>query len=573
MFSRASDRPDMPALKIGEYRKSLPKILKKAESASRKGDREKTAWFYQQASLLARKARQWEDSAKYALLAAEYSERAGKKFNAGWAYRSAAIAAKGRGDLNGAVKYALSGAECFLQTKSTYAAWWCYHFAGQSSREAGDLNSAIKYYERAHRVEPDDDTWLEIEALKHLISHPKVDQYAEKSEVVEYQPVKFEAVVENHGKEILRDIVICDRDSKTSREISSLGPGEVKVLSHEVIGRVGWVHSPFEHMSWKNSKGECLTMELEPARVLVRPRVQVNSYVSPDALIGRESELIVMVKNLSSSPLIDVKIDTDFSDNVRVGKSSPVVFRKISPGEELGTEWIIKPLVLGRQSIAAGKVSMKDGTGNVYLERIPEIMAEVLERPGPPSAAFDKREEFERQKNEMDNSIKAYPVTEKQYMEMHGKYYHQQRGYTFRGISLDVVAKHVRGNCSDMAPVSKYELEREKMMLYSFRMHEVHYLLTVIIKKDEGFIHLVLKLHSPSSELLVPVLDRLSDIIRYTITAETEAREVERIQIKKVVNIIDSVVQRSKIGPDEEDGKVISKKTRIKDSVVQRTAV
>ena len=573
MFSRASDRPDMPAMKRGDYQKSLPKLLKKAESASRKGDRVKTAWFYQQASLLARKARQWEDSAKYALLAAEYSERAGNRFNAGWAYRSAAIAARGRGDLSGAVKYALSGAECFLQTKSTYAAWWCYHFAGQSSRESGDLNSAIKYYERAHRVEPDDDTWLEIEELKHLISHPKVDQYAESREVVEYQPVKFDVVVENHGKEVLRDIVICDKESKLSREISSLGPGEVKVFTHEARGGVGWVRSPFEHITWKNSKGECFSMELEPARALVRPRVQVNSYVSPDAVIGRESELIVMVKNLSSSPLFDVKIDTDFSENVRVGKSSPVVFKKISPGEELGTEWEIKPLVLGRQHVASGKVSMKDEAGNAYLQRVPEIMAEVLERPGPPSAAFEKREEFDMQKKEMDSSIKAYPVTEKQYMEMHGRYYHQQRGYTFRGISIDVVAKHVRGNCRDMAPVSKFELEREKMMLYSFRINDVHYLLTVVIKKDEGFVHLILKLHSPSSEMLVPVLGRLSDIIRYTITAETEAREVERIQIKKVVNIIDSVVQRSKIGPAEEEGEVTSKKTRIKDSVVQRTEV
>ena len=573
IFDWLAEKPDASPLKKGEYEKSIVDILKKIDDSNRKGDRARTAWLYQMASVLARRAKRWDDSVNYALQSAHNSERDGKLFNAGWSYRSAAIASKEKKDYKDAVEYALKGASSFLLAKSSYAAKWCYQLAAKACEEDGDAERAMELHKKACSIERDDDTEQEIERLKYVVMHPKVDQYADKSEVLEYDPVRFEVVVENHGREVLRDIVVGDKDAKLTHEIAALKPGEVKIFSYDTIGKLGYMHSPYNLVTWKNPKGKALDMELEPASVLVRPRIQVNSYVSPDPVINKESELVVLVKNLSSGPVYDVKIDIDFPDHIKAAKSSPDTFKKIAPGEEMGTDWKITPSILGMQRIASGAVGMKDEMGTEFGEELRGISADVLEKPHPERKAYAKKEEFRQEKKHFDSSISAYPISESQYVELSSRYWNQQRGYTLRGAGLDVVVHHVEENCKDMDLVSRHDLDGEKMLMYSFKLGDVHDLLTVIVKEDEGFVHLILKLYSGDKEKLIPTLERISKLIRYTIDTETDAKEVEKVEIKKIINIIDSVVQRSRIASGGSEGEVTDKKTKIEDSVVQRTEV
>jgi len=573
IFDWLAEKPESAPLKKGEYEKSIVKLLKKIDSSSKKGDRARTAWLYQIASVLARRARKWDDSAKYALLAAGNSERDGKLFNAGWSYRSAAIASKEKNDCKNAVDYAIKGAGCFTLSKSNYAAKWCYQIAGQACKDGGDLEKAIKFYGKAYDIERDDETELEIDRLKHLVSHPTVDQYAEKSEVVEYDPVRFEVVIENHSRGVMKNITIGDRDAKLTHEIACLKPGEVKIFSYDTTGRLGRMLSPYNFITWENAKGNTIDMELEPASVLVRPRIQVNSYTSPDPVINKTSELVILVKNLSSKSVHDIKLDVDFQDQITAVQASPNAFEEIAPGEEKGTAWKIKPGILGMQKIASGRIVMLDENGIEYEARVPDITAEVLEHEHPERKVFAKREEFMQEKRHFDSSITAYPLGESHYVTLSKKEWNQQRGYTLRGAGLDVVLHHVEENCHDMALVAKHEFKHESMLLYSFRLDEIHYMLTVVIKEDVGFIHLILKLYSEKGETLVPTLERVANIIRYTIKTETDAREVEKVEVKKIVNIVDSIVQRSKIASGGDEGEVTEKKTKISDSVVQRTDV
>jgi tetratricopeptide (TPR) repeat protein len=571
IFDWLAENPEVAPIKPKEYAKSVAKILKKIETSSKKGDRARTAWLYQTASVLARRAKSWDDSVKYALLAGANSEHEGKLFNAGWSYRSAAIASLEKKDYKNAVIYAMKGADSFMLSKSGYAAKWCYQLAGLACKKGGDPERAIKFYERAYEIERDEETEGEIERLKHLVSHPTVDQYAERGEVREYEPVRFEVVVENHGREPIKNIIIGDRNAKLTHEIASLRPGEVKVFSYDTKGKLGCMLSPYNCITWQNAKGKTFDMELEPARVLVRPKVQVSSYISPGPVINKTSELAVLVKNLSSAPLYDIKLDLDFPAQIKSAPSSPNTIKKIAPGEELGADWKIKPGLLGMQKVASGKVVMLDENGISYEEEMPAVTGEVLEKEQPERKMFAKKDEFRQEKKHFDSSITAYELSESQYVELSKMFWNQHKGYTFRGAGLDVVLHHVEENCKDMALVSKHELEHERMILYSFKLAGTHYLLTVIIKEEEGFIHLIFKLYSEKSDVLVPTLDRISNIIRYTIKTETEASEVEHVEIKKIINIVDSIVQRSKIGAGGEEGEVTDKKTKISDSVVQRT--
>ncbi len=569
LFNRLSKTQGDASVSKKEYKKLSVKLLKRAEACAKKGDMPDAAWLYQRVSVLARRAREWEDGVKYALQAAEYSEREENPFNAGWSYRSAALAAKGKGDNRLTVEYALWAVEKFKKSKSIYAAQWCYKTAALASRGDGRPDKAIRLYEKARKIEDDEDIRNEVNRLKHSVSHPRVDQYADKEEVTEGEKVRFEVVVENHSQTTLKNIVIGDRDARMTHEIEALKPGEVRLFSYETSGRIGTLHSPYNFIAWKTVGDETLDFEIEPITVRVRPRVQVTPHIHPDPVVNKMSKLVILLKNLSSTPLYDITVDVDFAENVKAPHQNPKEYEKLSPGDEYGSAWSMKSTVPGKHRIADGKIIMHDENGVKYEEDIPQIVADILETERP---AAVPGEGSAPEKPHLDSSITAYPVSEKLYADLEKKFFHQQRGYTFRGIKGGIVLKHVMENCSDMELVAQHKFEREVMLLYSFRLGGRHNLLTVVIKKDEDFVHLVLKLYCENRERIAENLVRIADIIRHSIVAETDVHEVEKVEIKKVINIIDSVVQRSRIGAGEE-GSTLKKDTTVKDSVVQRTDV
>ena len=558
-------------MKKKDYGKLLSKLIARAERSAKKGDIGNAAWVYQRISVLARRAGEWDDSVKYALLSAEYSDSDHKPFTAGWSCRSAALAAKGKGDHEATIEYALRGAERFRETGSVYAAKWCYLTAAEASKAAGKENEAIKLYSKAKGVEADDDTENEIQRLKHIVSHPRVDQYAEKDEVVEGEPVTFEVVVENHGKDDLSNISVGDRDARVSHDIERLRPGEVSIFSYKTKGKVGVLHSPYNFITWQNGKGDVMDAELKPVSVVVRPKVQINPHVYPDPVAGKTCKLVLMIKNLSGAPLTEVKADLDFDCGIDVPHPEAKEIGTIRPGEECGAGWSLRISVPGRHRIASGKIRMCTEDGTEFTETVRDIVAEVVDREMPMRPPFRKEEEFREEKAGLEKEIEAFPLAESAYVELGKKMWHQQRGYTIRGAGPDVLEKHVKENCRDMSLVAEHDFGSEKMLLYSFRMGGAHELLTAVIRKDEDFSHLILKLYSGRREGLASDLERIAGIIRHTIAAETGAREVEKVEIKKIINIIDSVVQRSRIAEGGEEGEVTEKKVRIKDSVVQRT--
>ncbi len=570
LFNMLSKSSDDASISRKDYEKHASKLLEKAQESAEKNDIDNAAWMYHRLSVLARRAGEWDDGINYALQSAEYSESTGNAFNAGWSYRSAALAAKGKGDYENTIDYAMRGARKFEESGSVYAAQWCYKTAAQASKDSGRPDKAIKLYDKACEIEHDDDLKSEVNRLKHSISHPRVDQYADKEVVSEGEKVRFEIVVENHTKETITNVVVGDRDAKITHDIEKLKPGEVNVFSYETSGTIGKLSSPYNFITWNNNEGELLDFEIRPVSVIVRPSIQITPHLHPDPVAGKTSKLVILVKNLSSTPLQDLKVDVDFDEGVSVPHQNPKEFDKLSPGEEYGAAWSMKVGIPGRHKIAEGRIIMHDEKGRKYGEEIKPVIASVLASEPQPKKVSEAATKAEENKKHIDNSISAYPISEKLYVELEKKMFHHQKGYTFRGLKGGVVLKHIMENCKDMSLVAEHKFEKEVMVLYSFKLEGKHYLLTAVIKKDEELAHLVFKLYSEKEEDIDRNLEKIADIIRHTIVSETDAHEVEKVEIKKVINIIDSVVQRSRIGSGEE-GKATKKVVNVKDSVVQRT--
>ena len=105
------------------------------------------------------------------------------------------------------------------------------------------------------------------------------------------------------------------------------------------------------------------------------------------------------------------------------------------------------------------------------------------------------------------------------------------------------------------------------MFLFSGVNLDTVYLLTVAVREEEGLLNVLFKAYSNIKEKLENFLNNIADIVEYTSMVMSSAKEVEKIEVKQVIKIIDSIVQRSQIGSPSAK----TKETVIKDSVVQRS--
>ena len=100
-----------------------------------------------------------------------------------------------------------------------------------------------------------------------------------------------------------------------------------------------------------------------------------------------------------------------------------------------------------------------------------------------------------------------------------------------------------------MALVIENDLGNEKLLFFSGKstIEKLHYLLTVAIKKEHNFISIAFQGYSSKKEALVGFLSEITDCIRYSIGALKTTKEVTKIEMNNVQNIIDSVLVRSKV--------------------------
>ncbi len=91
---------------------------------------------------------------------------------------------------------------------------------------------------------------------------------------------------------------------------------------------------------------------------------------------------------------------------------------------------------------------------------------------------------------------------------------------------------------------------------------KAYYLLTAVVKEYEGLTQVLLRVNSDKTNGLNGFLNETLDNLRHLVVS-TSAREIGIIKKEHVINIIDSVVQRSTISM--EDG---APEIKIKDSMV-----
>ncbi len=572
-------------LSKSQYEKHRQELLERIGEALSGGDGYRAASLYQILARLSLGMGRYETCLEYLMKGAECSERAGKDFNTGWLYRIAGHVALEKKDYTRAVQYALKAAGYFRKTGCTYAVQWSYNLAAEASELKGDLHSAINHYRKSLEIEGDRDIEKRLEALKGKIPRPLIRAYASRESVKEGEGCKFTIRIENRGKGVLKGIRLTDREGRVIEKLDRLCPGDSRAFSYDCSGKLGVLHCRYRHVLWQGPQG-VLEMGIVPMDVRVVPNMGVSISINPRLRLGRPSDFVVLIKNRSSSPVFDVRFHMEFPKEIRVRRETRDSFESILPGDEKGIVYTLVPTIVGESIKRGVEIEYRDGDGNKYRESVsPVVFRQALRGEVPPGRTGDEAgnilgpeglkhlERAGKKRGYIRGLITANPMSEGGYLALAGRLNSCSRGFSLGGVGMDTISSHILEECRVLTLIGMRELRHERLFLFAGRSQTGMrvYLLTAAVKKDGDIFNVLFKAYSDRKEGLEEFLDNIADIVKYTIITMNFAKEVERIEIKKVINIIDSIVQRSNIGGGR--GELKSRELTIKDSVVQRSGV
>jgi hypothetical protein len=165
--------------------------------------------------------------------------------------------------------------------------------------------------------------------------------------------------------------------------------------------------------------------------------------------------------------------------------------------------------------------------------------------------------------------LKEKPMSEGEYSRLTAGSEFVQEGISFKGISVEDLTTFMGETCRHaLHKVREYDIEGKKVIYLSGESvgEKAYYLLTAVIQDYKGVTQVVLRAHSDKKYGLNGFMNEIADSLRHLVGSVQNAKEIGIIENTQVINIIDSVVQRTSFNMGEGG----SSHVNIKESVVQR---
>ena len=157
-----------------------------------------------------------------------------------------------------------------------------------------------------------------------------------------------------------------------------------------------------------------------------------------------------------------------------------------------------------------------------------------------------------------------------EFLELLKSGHRAETGLNFQGVSTDKLVHFLEQTCKNRHyKIDEIDVDGGKVLYLASESigEKAYYLLTAFIKETDGFTQVLLMAVSDKPHGLNGFLNEMVESLRHVVSTVKSAREIGIIKIEQVINIIDSVVQRTSFDMGGEGGSSIN----IKGSVVQRT--
>jgi len=255
----------------------------------------------------------------------------------------------------------------------------------------------------------------------------------------------------------------------------------------------------------------------------------------------------IRIANTSDVVISDVEVILDYSESLfklegeRVQKVG-----NIPPSGTRTAEFVLKPLGCVHQVNIEALISYRDTKWEKHIETM---------RP--------------KEVHCVCPFLKGKAMPRGEFLELSNSGHSAEMGLNFKGINVERLASYLVQTCkSRHYKVDDYSVDGGRMLYLASESigEKAYYLLTALIKEEDGLTQVMLRVASDKSHGLNGFLNETVAELRHVVSTVQSAQEIGIIKNKQVINIIDSIVQRSNIGGSGGGASV-----NIKGSVVQRT--
>ncbi len=165
--------------------------------------------------------------------------------------------------------------------------------------------------------------------------------------------------------------------------------------------------------------------------------------------------------------------------------------------------------------------------------------------------------------------LKGKKMPRAEFLELSGAGHSAETGLNFKGVTVERLTSFLVQTCkSRHYKVDDFSIDGGRMLYLASESigEKAYYLLTALIKEEDDLTQVMLRAVSDKPHGLNGFMNETVADLRHVVETVQSAREIGVIKKEQVINIIDSVVQRTTFGGGDGRASVY-----IKDSVVQRT--
>ncbi|MBU4220971.1 MAG: hypothetical protein KKD46_03065, partial [Euryarchaeota archaeon] len=276
----------------------------------------------------------------------------------------------------------------------------------------------------------------------------------------------------------------------------------------------------------------------------------------PDIEIKRGYEVLpdnnvrfgIRVINNSDFAISDVEVILDFTESLFQLEGDKIQkLGNIPPSVPRTAKFILKPLGCIHKEEINAIISYKDHQWKKHVEQM---------RP--------------KEVHCVCPFLKEKSIKRADFLAMSQSGFMEERGLNFEGIRVDKLVDFLAHTCKNrLYKVDEFTIENGKILYLAGDAvgEKAYYLLTAVVKEYEGLTQVLLRVNSDKIHGLNGFLNETLDNLRHLVVS-TSAREIGIIKKEQVINIIDSVVQRSNISMEGGTPEI-----KIKDSMVQRVEI
>ncbi|HJH30527.1 MAG TPA: hypothetical protein C5S51_12730 [Methanosarcinaceae archaeon] len=144
--------------------------------------------------------------------------------------------------------------------------------------------------------------------------------------------------------------------------------------------------------------------------------------------------------------------------------------------------------------------------------------------------------------------LKEMSITRSKFLELSSTDNSIEAGINFEGVTVDQLTTFLMQTCTNrLYKVEGYSIEGGKILYLASESigEKAYYLLTAIIKENEGLTQVMLRAVSDKSYGLNGFMNEITADLRHIVNTVQSAHEIGIIRKEQVINIIDSIVQRT----------------------------